>query len=256
MKSTFLAVLALLMLLLAGCQAAGRADTTASTQPSASTAAATETTVPTTTAPEDPTQPTQTESDPFASPPEHLYWMQPDHIYCFRFTGEAPQSLPELDVSNCEYGSVYIYDGSQGSLHFLATDLSPLFTTKEHIYYVCTDDYGKLYRTDFSDFSTELVCELDGRIFDISYWGADAQGKVILLEDQKRVWMYDIATEEFTLLQEQYYIDGIGYDFATIYKNDATGYALYWRGKLSEDAQYAVYIYFLDTGLNWEPTWH
>lgn len=255
MKKLFAVVFAMVLLILAGCRldAGQPADTTN----------ASENTAPSTAATQPSTEPTQgtTEPEPTDAPSPDHYSMAPTRYIIFKYDGKVPNKSSPLfyanvDVSGCKVGQTYEYDRVTRQIRLIGRDISVWEETSEHFYYVYHSDFSKLYRSAYGKTEDALVAVVEGGVAGVSYYGVNAFGKLIVVEDSKRVWLFDLQTGASELLMEQYYV------MATIRytpDKDATGkdcYALHWHGQVNEDDPITTYVYYIDTKENIAAPWN
>lgn len=217
-----------------------------------------------TTVPDDTTAPPETpapvETIPFTETEEYIGWKAymktSDYWRVFTFSGKLGDYPGELtiDTSAMEEDLLYFIDFETGKIVQI-TD-SPVLTspvcTSEHIYYVLESQPTKVWRCDYDGDNHTIVYESDyGAVTYLRYYGTDANGKLILCEEQNRIISYDLATGNLELLMEAFFIEqffysptSLSWDYLikNVSKGDM-GPTIFWTGVLHEDDPKKPYDY-------------
>lgn len=204
--------------------------------------------------------PAPVETIPFTETEEYIGWKAymktSDYWRVFTFSGELGDYPGELtiDTSAMEVDLLYFIDFETGKIVQI-TD-SPVLTspvrTSEHIYYVLESQPTKVWRCDYDGDNHTIVYESDyGAVTYLRYYGTDANGKLILCEEQNRIISYDLATENLELLMEAFFIEqffysptSLSWDYLikNVSKGDM-GPTIFWTGVLHEDDPKKPYDY-------------
>lgn len=227
--------------------------------PPIQTSEPTETTLPSeTTQPTQTAMPTETTEIPIMS--ADAYALSPDGYKVFVFDGiRQPYqgSGPELDLSVLTENYLYVHDQTVDTVYPLSdSEVGCYDITFEHIYYV-NSDHSEIIRSDYTAQGQTVLYQSENEITWFDYYGFNAEGWLLVVEDQTKVILLSLATGTSETLMEQYYIEEAYYDATSLsYTSEDMGATIMWHGKITEDGEYSTYIYYVETKENEEPTWH
>lgn len=205
--------------------------------------------------------PPATDPAPTDAPSEDHYQTTPSRYIIFTYDGKKPNKHSALfyanvDVSGCEVGQFYEYDRVTQKLRLIAEDIRIFIRTLEHFYYCYLEDFTKLYRSAYGKTEDILVIETEAPISGMDYHGVNALGKLLVVEDDTKVWLYDLQAGTKEFLMEQYHIEPtIAYWANWSSSMGKIRYAIHWHGMATKDDRLTTYVYYLDTKENTIPPW-
>ena len=225
-------VLLMLALLLSACTTTGQtptepvSDTTPPTTATESTAA--------------PTEPMPT-ADPQEVEAYQQYSSAPFtyKVCCYKPTAEYDYPGKAFDRTNMV--TDYFYGIDDGDVYLISDQ--PVLRwdiTKEHVYYVTSTEPTKVYRTNLHGQEKTVVYSTEnGSVTWVEFSGKDANGKLIIAEDQRRIVEYVLSSRTTKVLLEAYHIPYFTYSpYPEILGGDnSKGPAIWWRGRLNENDQ-------------------
>lgn len=198
----------------------------------------------------EPTNPTETIfPEPELAPDAYASFRR--QCYPFRFDGDRPTALYDIDTSQCKVGLLYVYDTVQKQVHQITdqelVEGDCFFSTLDHLYYRLQADPSAIIRSDYSGENQTVIYRSNyGRIDGADYYGTNPEGKIITRENNNRVCMYDIATETATVLMERYHIASALYSEDSVYfigEKRYEGPMIFWSGQIDANSAVDEYLY-------------
>lgn len=252
---THLALFCILTLLLmfTACKPTVSVDSTSNTTETNTTSSVTESTN---------TTPTNTEPSSSATEPDVQDVTTPsanplsDQYYPFIYEdGRQPHPIgPELDLSKLTPGCLYVHNEETDEVYLIDNNEVAQMDTSEpgYIYYRPTDNSG-IVRSDYTGETQTVIYTSEKEIT----WFDYSADKLLIVENQKKMILVDLATGASELITEQFCVEEAFYfPDASHFTSEDKGRTIQWHGKSTETDALSTYIYHIDKNEMYVPTWH
>ncbi len=261
MKMKILALFCILTLLLTftACKPPVSVDSIGSTTETNTTTVTTEPTKTTVTVTEPinttsaTTEPSDTATEPEV--PDGLEEMAEDPWYPFIYNGRHPYPFkqPELDLSKFTLGYLYTHNKETDEIYLISdTETDQMDTTRKYVYYRSGDNF-KIIRSDYTGETQTVIYASENEIT----WFDYSAGKLLIVEDKKKIILIDLATGASEEIMEQYCINTAYYHpDASSFTSEDKGRTIQWYGYAEETDELSCYICYIDKNEMYIPTWH
>jgi hypothetical protein len=122
------------------------------------------------------------------------YSTTPNHLYPFIFKGSTPPAFPDMDISDCTVGKLYVYNKNTDMLMQLTSENVIAFTaTQDGIYYVSAE--RQIAYAAFDGANIVVIGTVHGNIASLDYF----DGILAYVEDGSKIVFVDVYTGAYEI---------------------------------------------------------